>query len=97
MWKTSEITKSYLYKECVQFAKRTAISQQVTTQLRERNLIYAIKDCRSIFCVRNVHYDHNPKPFCDVLEQVQHFVKFMKSDLYAYNVRNDIVTGFKLL
>ena len=48
-------------------------------------------------CVRNVHNDHNPKPFCDVLEQFQHFVKkIMKSDLNVYNVKNDNVTGFKL-
>ena len=46
-------------------------------------------------CVRNVHNDHNPKPFCDVLEKFQHFVKIMKSDLHVYNVKNDNVTGFK--
>ena len=38
-------------------------------------------------CVRNVHNDHNPKPFCAVLEQFQHFVKIMKSDLHVYNVK----------
>ena len=47
-------------------------------------------------CVRNVHNDHKPKSFCDVLEQFQHFVKTMKSDLHVYNVKNDNVTGFKL-
>ena len=47
-------------------------------------------------CVRNVHNDPNPKPFCDVLEQFQHFVKIMKSDLHVYNVKNYTVTGFKL-
>ena len=34
-----------------------------------------------------MHYDHNPKPFCDVLEQFQHFVKIIKSDLHVYNVK----------
>ena len=43
-------------------------------------------------CVRNVDYGHNPKPLCDVLEQFQHFVKIMKSDLHVYNVTNDNVT-----
>ena len=43
-----------------------------------------------------VHYDHNPKTFYDVLEQFQHLVKIMKSDLHVYNVKNDNVTGFKL-
>ena len=47
-------------------------------------------------CVRNVHYDYNPKPFCDVLEQSQQIVKIMKSDLHVYNVKNDNVTGFQL-
>ena len=47
-------------------------------------------------CVRNVHSDHNPKPFCDVLEQFKHFVKNIKSDLHVYNVKNDNVTGFEL-
>ena len=47
-------------------------------------------------CFITVHNDHNPKPFCDVLEQFQHFVKIMKSDLHVYNVKNDNVTGFKL-
>ena len=42
-----------------------------------------------------MHYDHNPKPLCDV-EKFQHFVKIMKSDLQVYNVENDKVTGFKL-
>ena len=37
---------------------------------------------------QNVHNDHIPKPFCDVLEQFQHFVKIMKSDLHVYNVKN---------
>ena len=96
MWKTSEITNSYLYKENVQFVKRTAISQQVVTQLHKCNYMYAIQDCLSTMCVRNVHYGHNPKPFCDVLEQFQHFVKIMKSDLHVYNVKNDNVTVFEL-
>ena len=43
-----------------------------------------------------MHYGHNPKPFCDDLEQFQHFVKIMKSDLHVYNVKNDNVTGFEL-
>ena len=43
-----------------------------------------------------MHYDHNPKHFCDVLEQFQHFVKIMKSVLRVYNVKNDNVAGFKL-
>ena len=47
-------------------------------------------------CVRNVHSDHNPKRFCDVLEQFQHFVKNIKIDLQVYNVKNDNVTGFEL-
>ena len=47
-------------------------------------------------CVRNVHYGHYPKPFCDVLEQFQYFVKIMKSDIHVYNVKNDNVTGFEL-
>ena len=47
-------------------------------------------------CVRNMHNGHNPKPFCDVLEKFQHFVKIMKSDLHVYNVKNDNVTGFEL-
>ena len=96
MWKTCEITNSYLYKENVQFVKRTAISQQVVTQLHKCNYMYAIQDCLRTMCVRNVHYGHNPKPFCDVLEQFQHFVKIMKSDLHVYNVKNDNVTGFEL-
>ena len=96
MWKTTEITKRYLYKENVEFAKRTAISQQVATQLQGRYLIYAIRDCLSTLCFRNVHYDHNPKPLCDVVEKFQHFVKTMKSDLHVYNVKNYNVTGFKL-
>ena len=50
----------------------------------------------STLCVRNVHYDHNPKPFCDVVEKFQHFVKITKGDLHVYNVKNDNVTGFKL-
>ena len=84
MWKTSEITNSYLYKENVQFAKGTAISQQVASQLHKCNYMYAIQDCLSTMCVRNVHYGHNPKPFCDVLEQFQHFVKIMKvTDMYT--------------
>ena len=58
--------------------------------------MYAIQDCLSTKCDRNVHYGHNPKPFCDVLEQFQHFVKIMKSDLHVYNVKNDNVTGFEL-
>ena len=92
MWKTSEITSIYLHKANVQFAMRTAISQQVNTRLHKCNYIYAIQDCASIMCVRNVHYGHNPK----VLEQFQHFVKIMKSDLHEYNVKNDNVTGFEL-
>ena len=48
-------------------------------------------------CVsENVHYDHNPKPLCDVVEKFQNFVKIMKSYLHVYNVKNDNVTGFKL-
>ena len=50
------------------------------------NYMYAIH-CLSTMCVRNVHYGHNSKPFCDVLEQFQHFVKIMKSDLHVYNVK----------
>ena len=96
MWKTSEITNSYWYKENVQFAKRTAISQKVATQLLKCNYMYAIQDCLSTMCVRNVHYGHNPKPFCDVLEQFQHFFKIMKSDLHVYNVKTDNVTGSEL-
>ena len=34
-----------------------------------------------------MHYDHNPKPLCDVVETFQHFVKIMKSDLHEYNVK----------
>ena len=34
--------------------------------------------------------------FCDVLDQFQHFVKIMKSDIHVYNVKNDNVTGFEL-
>ena len=67
MWKTSEITKSYLYKDSVQFAKRTAISQQMATQLHKSKYMYVIQDCLITMCVRNLHYGHNPKPFCDVL------------------------------
>ena len=85
-----------MYKENVQIDKRTAISQQVATQLHKCNYMYAIQDCLSTMCVRNVHYGHNPKPFCDVLEQFQHFVKIMKSDIHVYNVKNDNVTGFEL-
>ena len=85
-----------MYKENVQFDKRTSICQQVATQLHKCNYMYAIQDCLSTVCVRNVHYGHNPKPFCDVLEQFQHFVKIMKSDLHVYNVKNDNVTGFEL-
>ena len=96
MWKTSEITNSYLYKENVQFAKRMAISQQVATHSHRCNYMYAIQDCLSTMCVRNVHYGHNPKPLCDVLEQFQHFVKIMKTDLHVYNLKNDNVTGFEL-
>ena len=47
-------------------------------------------------CVRNVQYGHNPKPFYDVLEQLQHFVKIMKSGIHVYNVKNDNFTGFEL-
>ena len=43
-----------------------------------------------------MHYDHNPKPLCDVVEKFQQFVKIMKSDLHVYNVKNDNVTGFEL-
>ena len=46
-------------------------------------------------CVKKVHYDHNSKPFCDVLEQLQHFVKIMKSDLYVYFWRRDVKLFFK--
>ena len=73
-----------------------AISQQVATQLHKCNYMYAIQDCLSTVCGRNVHYGNNPKPFCDVLEQFQHFGKIMKSDLHVYNVKNDNVTGFEL-
>ena len=96
MWKTTEITNKYLYKENVEFAKRTAISQQVATQLHVRYEIYAIQDCLSTLCVRNVLYDHNPKPLCDAVEKFQHFIKITNSDLHVYNVKNDTVTGFKL-
>ena len=58
--------------------------------------MYAIQNCLSTMCVRNVNNDHKPKSFCDVLEQFQHFAKTMKSDLHVYNVKNDNVTGFKL-
>ena len=34
--------------------------------------------------------------FCDVLDQFQHFVKIMKSDIHVYNVKNDNVNGFEL-
>ena len=34
-----------------------------------------------------MHYDHNPKPLCDVVEKFQHFVKIMKSDIHVYNVK----------
>ena len=34
--------------------------------------------------------------FCDVLDQFQHFVKIMKSDIHVYNEKNDNVTGFEL-
>ena len=43
-----------------------------------------------------MHYGHNPKPLCDVVEKFQQFVKIMKSDLHVYNVKNDNVTGFEL-
>ena len=66
------------------------------THLHKCNYMYAIQDCLITRCVRNMQYGHNPKLFCDVLEQFQHFVKIMKSDLHVNNVKNDNVTALKL-
>ena len=38
-------------------------------------------------CVRNVHYGHNQKHFCHVLEQFQHFVLIVKRGRHVYNVK----------